>query len=258
MLRKFDYSKKWLTKSIWLLVLILCVGMAESKLNKQQCNNLLVKVDYEAGMRFINASDIEKLLTVNGTEPLHGNKQKNIPLSILEDRVRANKLIRNCQIYHDLEGDLVVEIEQEKPVARWINTSRMGEWRKTDGFYINEEGGFIPLSNRFSARVLVVAGAFFQNKKNLADADGKAVLDVVKYVSEDPFWKIQVIQMNVSKEGNIDLYTALGDQRIEFGKAENIAAKLSKLRIFYEKVLETDWSRYSMISLKFHDQIVCE
>lgn len=258
MLRKFDYSKKWLGRSIWLLVLLLCVGMAESKLNKQQCNNLLVNVDYDAGMHFINASDIERLLTVNGTEPLHGNKQKNIPLSTLEDRVRANKLIRNCQIYHDLEGDLVVEIEQEKPIARWINTSRMGEWRKSDGFYINQEGDFIPLSNRFSARVLVVAGSFFQNKKNLKTAKDQAVLDLINYIIADPFWKIQIVQMSVTNEGNIDLYTALGNQRIEFGKAENIEHKLTKLRIFYEKVLTTDWSRYTLISLKFHDQIVCE
>jgi cell division protein FtsQ len=258
MLRKFEYSKKWLVRSIWLLVFLLCVGMAESKLNGQQCNNLLVKVDYDAGIRFIHPSDVEKLLTDNGTEPIHGNKQKNIPLSALEQRVRTNKLIRDCQVYHDLDGNLVVDIKQEIPLARWINTSRMGEWRRSDGFYINGEGEYIPLSDRFSARVLLVAGAFFQNRNNLKGKEGKAVLDMIKYMSEDPFWKVQVIQMNVSKDGSIDLYTALGDQRIEFGKAENIEPKLSKLRIFYDKVLATDWSRYSLISLKFHDQIVCE
>jgi cell division protein FtsQ len=33
---------------------------------------------------------------------------------------------------------------------------------------------------------------------------------------------------------------------------------LSKLRLFYDKVLSKDWSRYSRISVKFKDQIVCE
>ncbi len=258
MLRKFEYSRKLVLRSIWLLVFLVCLGMAESRLNRQQCNNLLVKVDYEAGMRFINQSDIEKLMTDNGTEPVHGNRQKNIPLSTLEQRVRANKLVKDCQVYHDLDGNLVVEIEQEKPLARWINTSRAGEWRKSDGFYINDEGAFLPLSNRFSARVLMVAGSFFQDRKNLDDAKGRAVLKMINYLNEEPFWRAQVVQMNVAKDGNIDLYTALGDQRIEFGKAENIEPKLTKLRIFYEKVLATDWSRYSMISLKFHNQIVCE
>ena len=258
MLRKFDYSRKWLGKIVWLLVLLVGVGMAESRVSTQQCDNLLVNVDYDSGVRFINQSDVENLLTANGHEPLHGSKQKNIQLATLEKRIRTNKLIKDCQVYHDLAGNLVVDIEQEKPVARWINASQSGEWHKASGFYINEEGDYIPLSDRYSARVLMVAGPFFQKYQNLRNEQGKAVLGMIKYVQDDPFWQAQVIQMNVSKTGEVDLLTALGNQRIEFGKAENIDAKLTKLRIFYQKVMASDWSRYTRISLKYHDQIVCE
>lgn len=258
MLRKFDYSGKWLGKFVWLIVLLVGVGMAESRVSTQQCDNLLVNVDDDSGVRFINQSDVEKLLTANGHEPLHGNKQKNIQLATLEKRIRTNKLIKDCQVYHDLAGNLVVDIEQEKPVARWLSTSQGGEWRKASGFYISEDGDYIPLSERYSARVLVVTGPFFQNRQNLRSEQGEAVLDMIKYVHDDPFWQAQVIQMNVSKNGEVDLLTALGNQRIEFGKADNIQAKLTKLRIFYQKVMASDWSRYTRISLKYHDQIVCE
>ncbi|MPR33853.1 cell division protein FtsQ/DivIB [Salmonirosea aquatica] len=258
MLRKFDYSKKWLGKTLWLLVFLLGVGMAESRVSTQQCDNLLVNVDYDSGIRFINQSDVENLLTANGHEPLHGSKQKNIQLATLEKRIRINKLVRDCQVYHDLAGNLVVDIEQEKPVARWINSSQNEEWHKSSGFYINGDGDFIPLSDRYSARVLMVAGPFFQNRADLRTGSGEAVLDLIKYIQEDPFWQAQVIQMNVSKNGEIDMLTALGNQRIEFGKAEDIKTKLTKLRIFYQKVMASDWSRYSRISIKYHDQIVCE
>lgn len=258
MLRKFDYSKKWLGKILWLLVFLLGVGMAESRVSTQQCDNLLVNVDYDSGVRFINQSDVENLLTVSGRDPLHGSKQKNIQLAALEKRIRTNKLVKDCQVYHDLAGNLVVDIEQQKPVARWINSVQNGEWHKASGFYINDEGDFVPLSDRYSARVLVVAGAFFQNRPNLRSNKDEPVLDMIKYVQQDPFWQAQVVQMNVSREGEIDLLTALGNQRIEFGKAEHIEAKLAKLRIFYQKVMTSDWSRYTRISIKYHNQIVCE
>ncbi|WP_373515534.1 cell division protein FtsQ/DivIB [Persicitalea sp.] len=258
MLRNFDYYKKWLGKIVWFGVFLLCVGMAESKLNRQQCDDLLVKVDYDSGIRFVNQADIEKILTENGSDPVHGNRQQDVSLKTLENRVRANKLVEDCQVYHDLEGNLVVDIQQEKPLARYVGESRQGEWRGTNGFYINPKGDFIPLTERFSARVLLVSGDFFKNKKHLHSESEKKVVDMIAYLSEDDFWKAQVIQMEVSKSGNVEFLTALGDQRIEFGKAENVAAKLLKLRVFYNKVMAADWGRYTRINLRFRDQVVCE
>lgn len=258
MLRKFDYYRRWLGKTLWILVFLVCVGMAESRLSRQQCNDLLVRIDYDSGIRFVNPSDIERILTANGNEPIHGHKQGDIPLGVLEERVKSNPLVRDCEIYHDLDGNLVVEIEQEKPLARWIQTSRNNEFRKANGFYINEEGEFLPLSDRYSARVLLVSGAFFDEKKNLRSDKDLNVLEMIRYLRSNSFWNAQVIQMDVSKKGEINLYTALGNQRIEFGTADRIEAKLTKLRLFYSKVLAADWGRYSRISLKYHDQIVCE
>ncbi|TDB63685.1 cell division protein FtsQ/DivIB [Arundinibacter roseus] len=258
MLRKFDYKSKLFGMSIWILVLTICVGMAENKLRHQQINDVIVKVDYESGIRFVTKSDVEKLITNNGNDPIHGNRQKNIPLSALENRIKLNKHIKSGQIFHDLEGNLVVQVEQEKPVARWINNSRNGEWRKSEGFYINELGKYFPLSERYSAHVLLVSGTFFSEKKNLTTKYEKDVLELIKALNQDPLWNVQITQMDVSKDGEIDLFTTIGNQRIEFGKAENIDSKLGKLRTFYEKVMASDWSRYSKISLKFSNQIVCE
>jgi cell division protein FtsQ len=81
---------------------------------------------------------------------------------------------------------------------------------------------------------------------------------MISYLNENPFWRAQIIQMQVSKAGDVELFTALGDQRIEFGKSDNFDVKLSKLRVFYKKVMASDWSRYSKVSVKFQDQIVCE
>jgi cell division protein FtsQ len=241
-----------------LLVPLLCVSMAERKLAAKRCKNLTVKVDQESGIQFVNQLDVEQLLTEQGSDPIRGSRLSDLELKKLESRVKKNKLIRNCQAYRDLEGNLVVVVEQQRPLARWIATSAEGEWRQSTGFYINEEGDFLPLTDRYSARTLLVSGRFFQQRNHLRTPAGRPVLELIKYLCADEFWKAQIIHIQVAGDGEVELLTALGDQRIELGPAENFEPKLNKLRIFYEKVLASDWSRYSRISVKFQDQIVCE
>lgn len=258
MLRKFEYPWLLLKRSLWLLLPIAGIGMAESRLGNQRCNNIVIHVDDDSGMRFLDKTDIQLLLTENGGDPLLGSRLRDVHLSDLENRVRKNRLVKKCQVFRDLKGNIVVEVEQEKPLARWINTSKNGEWRNTSGYYINEEGTFFPLSESYSARTLLVSGPFFTDSKKLKTKKGVLLMDLIRYLNTNEFWKAQVAEMNVDNDGEVQLTTMLGDQRIELGMAEDFESKFSKLRIFYDKVLSKDWSRYSRISVKFQDQIVCE
>lgn len=83
-------------------------------------------------------------------------------------------------------------------------------------------------------------------------------MELLRFLNADPFWKAQIAQLNADKDGEIFFTTVLGNQRIEFGTAEDYQLKFNKLKIFYENVLSKDWSRYQRISIKFQDQIVCE
>lgn len=258
MLRKFDNSWHWIKRSLWLILPIAGIGMAESRLGNQRCNNIVITIDGDSGMRFLDKTDIQMLLTENGGDPLLGSRLRDVHLSDLENRVRKNKLVKKCQVFRDLKGNVVVEVEQEKPLARWINTSKSGEWRNTSGYYINDEGVFFPLSESFSARTLLVSGPFFTSSKEMKTKKGMMVMDLIRFLNTNEFWKAQVAEMYVDKDGEVLLTTVLGDQRVELGMAEDFESKFSKLRIFYDKVLSKDWSRYSKISVKFQDQIVCE
>jgi cell division protein FtsQ len=258
MLRKFDYSWHWFKRSLWLILPIAGIGMAESRLGNQRCNNIVISIDGDSGMHFLDKTDIQMLLTENGGDPLLGNKLRDVHLSDLENRVRKNKLIKKCQVFRDLKGNVVVEVEQEKPLARWINTSANGEWRNTSGYYINEDGVFFPLSESYSARALLVSGPYFINSKQLQSKKGAPLMNLMRFLNTNEFWKAQIAEMYVDKDGEVQLTTVLGNQRIELGMAEDFESKFSKLRIFYDEVLSKDWSRYSKISVKFQDQIVCE
>jgi len=84
------------------------------------------------------------------------------------------------------------------------------------------------------------------------------LMELLRFLNADPFWKAQVAQLDTDKDGEIHMMTVLGDQRIEFGSAENYESKFDKLKMFYNKILSQDWSRYKKISIKFQNQIVCE
>jgi cell division protein FtsQ len=258
MLRKFGYSWQFFKRSLWLILPVAGIGMAESKLGNQRCNNVVISIQGDSGAYFLNQTDVQMLLTENGGDPLMGSRLKEVSLNELEGRVRRNKLIKKCQVFRDLRGNIVVDVEQQKPLARWINTSDGGDWGNTSGYYINDEGDFFPLSESFSARALIVSGSYFRNSDKLKAEKGKSMMDLLRFLNTDPFWKAQVAQLDADVNGEIKLITVLGDQRIELGSAEGFEPKFNKLRLFYEEVLSKDWSRYSKISIKFQDQIVCE
>jgi cell division protein FtsQ len=258
MLRKFGYSWLWLKRGLWIVLPIAGIGMAENHLGNQRCKNLIISIEADSGARFLNQTDIQMLLTEHGGDPLMGNRLSEVSLNELEQRVRRNKLIKKCQVFRDLKGNVVVEVEQQKPIARWINTSRGEEWRNADGYYISEEGGSFPLSESYSARTLLVGGAFFLKVGNLRTKNGESLMALMRFLNEDPFWKAQIISLDAGRDGEIRVRTALGDQTVEFGTAEDFEAKLTKLKRFYNKVLSEDWGRYSTISVKFQNQIVCE
>ncbi|NIJ51058.1 cell division protein FtsQ/DivIB [Dyadobacter arcticus] len=258
MLRKFGYSWFLLKRSLWLILPIAGIGMAESRLGNQRCNDLIISIQGDSGAHFLNQMDVRMLVTENGGDPLLGSRLKDVALNDLENRVKRNKLIRKCQIYRDLRGNIVVEVEQERPLARWISTSENGEMQNAAGFYINDDGASFPLSDSYSARALLVSGSYFKDTKKLQMVKGSAMMDLLRFLNADPFWKAQVAQVNADRDGEIYLLTVLGDQKIELGMAEDYQSKFKKLRLFYEKVLSQDWSRYKRISIKFQDQIVCE
>ncbi len=252
-------STRLVKSAAWIAVLIGCAGMAEHSINSQRCNHLKINIDLETGISFLNKADIEALLTQNGSDPVLGDKLTDLNLDLLERRIKANKLIKNCEIYRDFNSGLVIDVTQETPIARWIQDGEGYTGNSREGFYINEKGEYFPLSRRYSARTLLVSGDFFKANSSLFKTkEGEKVLSFIRHINSDPFWKAQITQVNVSKPGNIELLTALGNQRIEFGTADNIKSRLNKLQLFYKEVLSSDWNKYSKISVRYKDQIVCE
>ncbi len=248
---------KW-KKAIWVSLVVLgSVGLlaaVEQRYEARRCQRVEVRIDGgrpEHG--FITAADVRRLVADGG--PVVGRRLDQLDLKALEARVRSNGLVRECQVAADLGGTLNVRVWQHRPIARLVE--RHGVGSNADG-YLNAEGELLPLSEHYTARVLLVAGVYFERLPNLTAPRHAALRTLLRFITADPFWNAQVAQVVVERNGEVTLVPQVGNHQIEFGLPTEPEAKFRKLKIFYTQILPVKgWDAYQRVSVKFKNQLVC-
>ena len=65
-------------------------------------------------------------------------------------------------------------------------------------------------------------------------------------------------QIFVHPDNEVELIPRVGNHRIMLGTFEGFEEKLDKLQLFYEQAIpKVGWEKYSIINLKYKNQIVC-
>lgn len=204
---------------------------------------------------FIERAEIDKILkSKNGL--LVGRRLNSIDIQYLENKLKANHFIEYAKVYIDMNGIIHADVKQRVPVLRILNLSGQD-------FYIDQNGLKIPLSDHFTARVLVANGIILEDFSGKVDTLktklSKDLFLTAKYISEDALWNDQIVQMYVNDRNDIELVPRVGNQKIILGNADDLKEKFRNLLLFYKKALpQVGWDAYSSINLKFKGQIVCE
>ncbi len=250
--------------AIWAIVIaviILTLGFINKSKQSMMLIKPIINIDYETENRFVHDNDIlAQILNKSDTGVLYLN-QFNV--SKLEEKLSNNNSIKDVQVYKTIDGELIVNVKQRRPIVRIFS--------KNESYYIDEKGHLMPLSGKYTARLLVVSGnlnepfgkryQFDYNSLNDTLVD-KTLLDdiyeISKYIDESEFWRAQIEQIHVNKVYEFELVPKVGNHKIVFGGKENIESKFEKLMIFYKKGLsKTGWNEYSEINLKYKNQVVC-
>jgi cell division protein FtsQ len=254
------YRKRKLIFLLFCLALFGLIGTLVAFVSKRQekriCEKIYITIDNEYNNYFISDREVKSILTQYGTSKLEGLNIKEIDLKRLELRIKSHKFVQDAQVYRDLAGNINIKIKQNRPIARIINPDSEKD------VYIDEDGSVLPLSDRFTARVIpitksenlpAISKGFFQ------DSTGKSYLALLKYIEKDNFWKAQLAQMHIDAKGKVSFLPQIGNETIEFGKPEDIEQKFKKILIFYRKVLPAmGWDKYRRVNVEFKDQIICE
>ncbi len=238
-----------------LAALFLFIGYGERQQGAMAVNDIVIKIENIHENHFIDDQDIVRLMQLD-QENLKGAPISRINLKDIENKIKANKFVEDAELYSDIKGNLVVQATLRRPVARIV---------RQDGpdAYIAEDGTIMPVSEKFTSRVVVISGTYvkqFMSVENMFKHEsGSELMTMLMTIRKDDFWRAQIAQLDIDSKGRIFLLTQVGDQTIEFGQAENLNAKLKKLKIFYKEILpQMGWNKYNRISLEFEGQIVAE
>lgn len=98
-------------------------------------------------------------------------------------------------------------------------------------------------------------------RANVTDFD--ALIEFVEYVCDNPFWRAEIVQIDISGGGEDPMQIAIvprsGNFVVDLGFAENLVDKLDRLRNFYDTTLSNvGWDTYEHISLRYDNQVVCK
>ncbi len=255
MLSTFKSTKKSLYMAGLLVATLGLIAFTEVRQEQKRVLALVIRLNQVDGHQFLTRRDVTGYLTNDGADPVIGKDYSEVDFGQLEERLRQHGLVQTCQVSRDLTGNLLVQVEQPKPVAR-LMTNTEGQ---VGGQYVSEEGRFFPVSMNYTARVPILTGPYFKQNRSLANERNRPLLDLLRRIQDDTFWRAQITELSVDEAGEVTLWPQMGNHRIEFGSPTDLEAKFKKLKLIYTDVLPAKgWDRYSRISVQYRNQIVCE
>ena len=210
----------------------------------ETCTHVDIVIKDNMERNFVTEQMIVKMLQKAGINPV-GEKMKNINTDSIELFISGNELIKRVECYKTTSGALKIEIYQKIPVLRVISIS--------DGsYYLDKEGDTMPFLDSSPVYLPIATGYI---EKEFAKTK---LLNFTLFLHKNSFWNAQIEQIHVTPNKEIEICPRVGHFQIILGKIDDYQEKLEKLKLFYEKGLnKMGWDRYSIINLKYKDQVVC-
>lgn len=255
MLKKINW-RAILFSFLWLVSLsglITLMSFIEIKKSALKCKD--VKVLLPGQFNFIERDEVDRILVENAGAMV-GKDLNDINIHKLENALKANPFIEFAKVYADMTGVIHVQIRQREPVLRVVNMANLH-------FYIDGNGNKIPLSDNYTAKVLVASGLIEEDFSGRVDTlKTKMARDLFRtalYIKSDTLWDNQIEQLFVDLKGDIEMVPRVGGHKIILGSADSLQIKFRNLLVFYKKAIpKVGWDTYKTINLKYANQIVCE
>jgi cell division protein FtsQ len=250
---KFNIRKEVKIVAV-ILSLSFLIAFSERKQGGAVCKDIVVELDNLSENHFLDEADVMQLVEGSG-EPVKGVGIDRIKLKEIEKKIKGDKHILDAELFGDLKGNLIVNVELRRPIARIVQND-------APDAYIAEDGVIMPVSEKYTSRVLLISGAvkrLLESEDLNKSEEGKQLMAMIEFINDDKFWKAQVAQLDLGRDGKVNIFPQVTGQLVEFGKPENIEMKFKKLMIFYKEILPArGWTRYERVNLEYEGQVVAE
>ncbi len=221
--------------------LIFLYGFSLSENARKKITKVLVEFE-EGENNFLTHQAVNKLLIQNHKN-VQNQRKSVLDLQGLERKLLSNPYIEHATVFYTIDGVLKSIVKQRNPIAR-IHT---GE----EVYYVDKQGVVVPLSDVFSARVMLVTGTV--EAKDLGE-----ITAFVNGILADDFLKKEIIGVHKTQQNEFVLSVRSGSYKIEIGSLKELNLKFRKLKAFYKKAfVDRTIAQYKTINLKYHNQVVC-
>jgi cell division protein FtsQ len=247
--------KKEIHVVLALLAVGALIGFSEKEQGSIVCKNVFVEISNDHENYYMDEAEVLRL--VSDMQPgMIGKDMNELILKDIEKKLRTDSHIDDAQLFADLKGNIVVSVELRRPIARIVRS-------QGPDAYIAEDGTLMSVSDKYTSRVLLLSGGLCEQlvrASNVIDVEqGAGLLEMIRYINEDDFWRAQIAQLDVNASGDVRMLPQVTGQVVEFGKTEQIEPKFSKLMIFYKQILpQRGWTRYKRVNLEYEGQIIAE
>ncbi len=247
------HIKRFFTLALWITIgagiMVLLVAAIRDR-SDQTCRGYSIRITGSGEQRFMNEERVVDMLKVNGS--IRGRSIKRFDLRSIESKLESHPWVRNAELFFDNNQVLQVRIEEKEPLARVFTTDG-------NSFYISRNGEWLPLSERYSARLPVFTN-FPGSKGAKTQADSLLVLNMERvsdFLLKNPFWMSQVAQIDITRDRQFEIVPLVGNHIIEFGGGEGCENKFHRLMLFYQQVLsKVGMDAYERIKVQFEGQVV--
>ena len=206
------------------------------------CSEVIINEGDAVG--FLNRDEVRKLLVKNHVYPL-AQPMKAIDTRQMEEVLCRSPYIEQAECYKTQGGHICIDLVQRSPLVHVMA-------QNGDNYYMDTEGNVLP-SAHYTNNVLVATGAIDRNYAR------RHLRPVAALIAADKFWQNQVVQLNVLRDGSVELVPRVGEHIAYLGQPTDVDRKLSRLRKFYKYGLSAaGWNKYSYINVEFSNQIVCK
>ena len=169
-------------------------------------------------------------------------RKSSVHLKALEFELNKIELVRKSNVFIDVNGTIVIDIEQRKPIARFIDNKS----------YLDEDGLVMPKSKYYSARVPVIKG--YANTQDQLDL----IYKLSNYIKDDKFLSQSATEILIDSNSNFSIKLRDYRFKILIGQLNNLDLKIKNFKAFYINASANQiLNKYSVINLQFDNQVVC-
>ena len=223
--------------------LLFLLAFTKVKQDSFPCKGVTIKLENEA-TSFVTRGEVLQIIN-SLVDSIDGLPLDELPLYEMEKTIQQHALIKTAEVFVSPNGQLIVKVKEKEPVVRLQNT-------QGKSYYLDIEGNLFPLSRNHTQRILIANG-------NITDSvDVSVISKISNYIHQNEFWKAQIMQLHINENKEVELIPRVGNHVILLGGEEEMEEKFEKLLLFYQKgIQQTGWNKYSIINLKYKNQLVC-